>query len=149
MSRGPVAAAAGVGLALLVLTGGGLVGGCTYYPSVVDMGGVRLRPEEGRVVRAGNGQDATVYFKLNSTGKYGDVLKGAESPLARRAELRGPGGGRVTEVAIPGASVVTFDRGGPHIALADFTRALQTGEVIIVTLHFEKSGPLGLVTVVE
>ncbi|HEY7363096.1 MAG TPA: copper chaperone PCu(A)C [Methylomirabilota bacterium] len=147
MRRGPLAAAGG-GLALLVLTGGMLVGGCTYYPGVVDMGGVRLRPEEGRAVRAGNGQDAAVYFKLNSTGKYGDVLTGAESPLARRAELRGPGG-PVTQIEIPGASVVTFDRGGPHIALADFTRALQAGEVIIITLHFEKSGPLGLVTVVE
>jgi hypothetical protein len=29
------------------------------------------------------------------------------------------------------------------------TRALEKGEVIIVTLLFEKSGPLGLITVVE
>lgn len=148
MRRGP-AAAAGVGLALVVLTGGVLVGGCTYYPTVVDMGGVRLRPEEGRAVLGASGQDAAVYFKLNSNGKYGDVLKGAETPLARKAELRGPGGSRVTEIEIPGATVVTFDRGGPHIVLADVTRALERGEVIIVTLHFEKSGALGLITVVE
>jgi copper(I)-binding protein len=147
MSRRP-ATVAGVGLALVVLTGGVLAGGCTYYPGVADMGGVRLRPAEGRAVRSGNGEVA-VYFTLNSTGKYGDVLKGAESPLARRAELRGAGGGRISELEIPGASVVTFDRSGPHVALTDFTRALQAGEVIIVTLHFEKSGPLGLVTVVE
>ncbi|MGH7314579.1 MAG: copper chaperone PCu(A)C [Candidatus Rokuibacteriota bacterium] len=143
------AAVAGIGLACLVLAGGVLAGGCTYYPSVVDMGGVRLRPEEGRAVRSTNGQEAAVYFKLNSTGKYGDVLRGAESPLARTAELRGPGGSRVREVEIPGATVVPFERGGPHIALSDFTRTLEQGEVIIVTLHFEKSGPLGLVTVVE
>jgi copper(I)-binding protein len=148
MRRGP-AAAAGVGLALVVLGGGVLVGGCTYYPTVVDMGGVRLRPEEGRAVRSASGQDAAVFFKLNSTSKFGDVLKGAETPLARRAELRGPGGSRVSEIEIPGATVVTFDRGTSHIVLADFTRTLERGEVIIVTLHFEKSGPLGLVTVVE
>ena len=148
MRRSP-AAAAGVGLALLVLAGGVLAGGCTYYPSVVDMGGVRLRPEEGRAVRAANGQEAAVYFKLNSTGKYGDVLKGAESPLVRKAELRGPGGSRTREIEIPGATVVTFERNGPHIVLAELTRALEAGEVIIVTLHFEKSGALGLVTVVE
>jgi len=143
------AAAAGVGLALLVLAGSVLAGGCTYYPSVVDMGGVRLRPEEGRAVRSANGQEAAVYFKINSTGKYGDVLRGAESPLARKAEVRGAGGSRIRELEIPGVTVVTFDRGGPHIVLADFTRTLEPGEVIIVTLHFEKSGALGLVTVVE
>jgi len=136
-----------VGLAVLVLAGGVFSGSCTYYPSVVDMGGVRLRPEEGRAVRSG--EEAAVYFKLNSTSKYGDVLKGAESPVASKAELRGPGGGQIREIEIPGATVVLFARGGPHVVLAGFTRPLETGEVIIVTLHFEKSGALGLVTVVE
>ncbi|MGH7312863.1 MAG: copper chaperone PCu(A)C, partial [Candidatus Rokuibacteriota bacterium] len=143
------AAVAGIGLACLVQAGGVLAGGCTYSPSVVDKGGVRLRPEEGRAVRSANGQEAAVYFKINSTGKYGDVLRGAESPLARKAALRGAGGSPIREIEIPGATVVTFHRGGPHIALAELTRALEPGEVIIVTLHFEKSGALGLVTVVE
>ncbi|HET9490836.1 MAG TPA: copper chaperone PCu(A)C [Methylomirabilota bacterium] len=148
MRRRP-AAVAGIGLAWLALAGGGLAGGCTYYPSVVDVGGVRLRPEAGRAVRSASGHEAAVYFKLNSTGKYGDALTGAESRLARTTELRGPGGDRIGRVEIAGATVVSFERGGPHIALANFTRTLTPGEVIIVTLHFEKSGPLGLVTVVE
>lgn len=33
--------------------------------------------------------------------------------------------------------------------LADFTRSLVPGESIIVTLQFEKSGSIGVVTVVE
>jgi copper(I)-binding protein len=135
-----------VGLGLLALASL-LAGGCTYYPTVQDMGGVRLRPEQGRAVRAG--QEAAVYFVLNSTGKYGDVLKAAEFPLARKAELRGPGGSRVSEIDVPGATVMAFPPGGPHIVLSDFTRPLEAGESIIVTLHFEKSGPLGLITVVE
>jgi copper(I)-binding protein len=134
-----------VGLGLLALASL-LSGGCTYYPSVQDMGGVRVRPEQGRAVR---GQEATVYFVLNSTGKYGDVLKADESPLARKAELRGPAGSRVNEIEVPGATVMAFHPGGPHIVLSDFTRPLEAGESIIVTLHFEKSGPLGLITVVE
>jgi copper(I)-binding protein len=44
---------------------------------------------------------------------------------------------------------MTFDRGTSHIVLSDLTRTLAPGEVIIVTLHFQKSGPLGLVTIVE
>jgi copper(I)-binding protein len=138
-----------VGLGLLALASL-LAGGCTYYPSVQDMGGVRLRPEQGRAVRAANSQEAAaVYFVLHSTGKYGDVLKAAESPLARKAELRGPGGTRVSDIEVPGATVMAFHPGGLHIVLSDFTRPLEAGEVIIVTLHFQKSGSLGLITVVE
>jgi copper(I)-binding protein len=137
-----------VGLGLLALASL-LAGGCTYYPTVQDMGGVRLRPEQGRAVRTANSPEAAVYFVLNSTGKYGDVLKAAESPLARKAELRGSDGSRISEIEVPGATVMAFPPGGPHIVLSDFTRPLEAGEVIIVTLHFEKSGPLGLITVVE
>lgn len=137
-----------VGLGLLALASL-LAGGCTYYPSVIDMGGVRIRPEQGRAVRSPSGQEAEVYFQLNSTGKYGDVLKGVETSLAKRAELRSSSGGRVGEIEVPGATVVAFHRGGPSVVLSELARSLESGEVIIVTLHFEKSGPLGLITVVE
>jgi copper(I)-binding protein len=138
-----------VGLALIALASV-LFGGCTYYPGVVDIGGVRLRPEQGRAVRSAGGQEAAVYFQVNSTGKYGDVLIFAESPeVARKAELRDPSGSRIGEIEIPGATVMAFHRSGPNVVLSDFRRTLEPGEVIIVTLHFQKSGPLGLITVVE
>jgi copper(I)-binding protein len=134
--------AAGSTLILLLLAGG-----CVYYPTVVDVGGVRLQPERARVVRSNN--EAVVYFRLRSTGKYGDVLTGAETPVARRAELRSSADRKVEAIEIPGESVMSFDEKGPRVVLTDLTRSLNPGEVIIVTLQLQKYGPLGLVTVVE
>lgn len=141
--RGP-SRAAGLALALLALAAG-----CTYYPTAPDVGGVRLQPEKGRAVRASSANEVVVYFQLNSTGKYGDVLLGAEAPVARRAELRSSWGNRVSEIDIPGQSVVKFGKDGPSIVLSDLTRTLTPGEVIIVTVHFAKSGAIGIITVVE
>jgi copper(I)-binding protein len=144
MTTGRRLRAAGVTLTLLLLAGA-----CTYFPSVRDVGGVRLQPERARAVRSGSANEAVVYFRLRSTGKYGDVLTGVETPVARRAELRSSGGSPVGEIEIPGESVVNFQEDGPRVVLADLTRPLTPGEVIIVTLFFQKSGALGLVTVVE
>jgi copper(I)-binding protein len=142
--RSPRVAAIGVGLGLLLVAGG-----CVYYPSVQHTGGVRLRPTEVRVVRVEAGSEAIVYFLLHSTGKYGDVLTGAEAAVAQQAELRSAGGWAVSRIDIPGESVVKFHEDGPRVLLTGLTRALTPGEVFIVTLHFEKSGALGLVAVVE
>ena len=122
--------------------------GCVYFPSVVDVGGVRLQPERARAVRSSSANEAVVYFRLRSTGKYGDVLTGVQAPVARRTELRS-WGGTVTQIEIPGETVVVFQENGPRVVLGDLTRTLTPGEVIIVTLHFQKSGDIGLVTVVE
>ncbi len=37
-----------------------LASGCTYYPTVRDVGGVRLRPDQGRVVRAATDGEAVL-----------------------------------------------------------------------------------------
>jgi copper(I)-binding protein len=50
---------------------------------------------------------------------------------------------------IPGATTVKFAPGGPHVVLADLQRPLARGETFIVTLRFEKSGGIGVLTVVE
>jgi copper(I)-binding protein len=134
---------------LLLLAGGLLAGGCTYYPTVHDTGGVRLRPSDARAVRAAAGDEAAVYFLLHSTGKFGDVLTGAEAPVARYAVLHSASGGTLRRITIPGESLVRFYDGGPYVVLTGLTRPLIPGEVLIVTLHFEKSGAVGLVTVVE
>jgi copper(I)-binding protein len=134
------------GLALLSLL---LAGGCVYFPTVVDVGGVRLQPERARAVRSPTADEVVVYFKLRSTGKYGDLLTGAETSVAGRAELRDSFGSVVRQIEIPGETVVSFHEAGPRVVLSGFTRVLTPGEVIIVTLRFQKSGPLGLVTVVE
>jgi copper(I)-binding protein len=123
-----------------------LLGGCVYYPTIMDAGGTRIRTENGRAVR--DGVAALVYFDVNSTGKYGDTLLGAAAPLARQARLIA-GGTPVDRLEIPGATTVKFGPGGPHVLLADLQRPLVKGESFIVTLQFEKSGGIGVVTVVE
>ena len=143
MRRGRSGPAALVVLVLL------LTAGCVYYPGAADIGGVRLMPEKGRLLRSATANQATLYFDLASTGKYGDVLTGAESPVARRATLVDSGGSTISSLDIPGETVVRFNARGPRVVLSDLTRPVTTGEVVIVTLRFEKSGAIGVISVVE
>jgi copper(I)-binding protein len=124
-----------------------LVGGCVYYPSVEDVGGVRLLPEHGRVVR--NGDGALFFVDINSTGMFEDALVRVETPIAKRAQLLTQTGEPLTRLSVPGTSLVRLHPGGERVALSELTRELKTGEVVIVTLFFEKSGALGVVSPVE
>jgi copper(I)-binding protein len=134
---------AALALALLAVVG------CTYYPTVQETGGVRLQPEEGRLVRLADANAVVFYVHLNSTGKYGDTLVGATAPIARQAELISASGTRLGQLEIPGEAVVKFAENGPRIVLSDLTRTVTPGEVVIVTLHFKKSGALGIISVVQ
>ena len=124
-----------------------LAAGCVHYPTVMDVGGPRLRPDKGRAVRKADG--AVVYFDIKSTGKFGDVITAVYSPVAKQAALVDAGGGPLTRVEVPGATTLSFTVEGPHVVLSELTRALTPGETIIVTLIFEKSGGLGVITTVE
>jgi copper(I)-binding protein len=124
-----------------------LLAGCVYYPTIMDAGGTRIRTENGRAVR--DGESARVFFDVNSTGKYGDFIVGVlAAPVARQAQLV-DGATPVPRLEIPGASTVKFVPDGPHVVLSDLPRPLAKGETFIVTLQFEKSGGIGIVTVVE
>ena len=85
-------------LAALIL----LAAGCVHYPSVVDVGGVRLRTENGRAVREGD--RARVVFDVASTGKYGGVIPGVSAPVAKQAQLVDAAGARVARFDVPGAA---------------------------------------------
>ena len=118
------------------------VAGCVHYPSVEDIGGIRIMPRKGRAVRLPDG--ALVYMEINSTGKFGDVLMTAFSPVARDVQLVPSG-----RLEVPGTTMVPLSPEGPHIVMSGLTRPLVPGESIIVTLLFEKSGGIGVITVVE
>ncbi|MBI2162423.1 MAG: copper chaperone PCu(A)C [Candidatus Rokubacteria bacterium] len=121
--------------------------GCVYYPTVMDVGGVRIVPERGRVVR----QDpvALFYVDINSTGMFDDVLLRVETPIARRAELLGPSGAPLARLQVPGTTLVRLQPDGQHVVLSELTRELKPGEVVVVTLVFEKSGAIGVISPVE
>jgi copper(I)-binding protein len=124
-----------------------LTAGCVNYPTVMDAGGTRLRPDKGRAVLKAD--TAMVYFDLKSTGKYGDVITAVYSPVAKQAALVDAGGDPLTRLTVPGSTTMSFKPEGPHVVLSDLTRALTPGETIIVTLIFEKSGGIGVITTVE
>ena len=130
-------------LAALVLS----LGGCVHYPSVVDVGGVRIRTEAGRAVPEGD--RALVFFEVVSTGKFGDVVLGVTTPVASQAELDDAAGTPVTKFEVPGATTVKFTPDGLHVVLTGLQRRLIPRETFIVTLQFDKSGGIGIVTVVE
>ncbi len=128
--------------ALLLLTSG-----CVYYPTVMDTGGVRIRTENGRAVRRGG--DLLVTFDVVSTGKYGDTVTGVVSPVAKQATLVNGTGGPVNRLEIPGAATVKFTPDGTHVVLGELQKPVERGETFIVTLLFEKSGGIGIVTLLE
>ena len=94
-----------VGLALVLL-----LGGCVYYPTVADVGGVRLLPERGRVVR--NGDGALFFVDITSTGMFEDILVRVETPIAKRAQILSQSGEPLTRLHVPGTSQVRLHAGG-------------------------------------
>ena len=123
------------------------LGACVYYPTITDIGSIRIQPANGRVVR--DGDRAVFYADLNNTGTFGDAITRAETPAARRATLVGPGGMPLGQLEVPGQTLVRFERNGPHVVLSELKRALEPGEVVVVTLVFEKIGALGVAALVE
>ena len=124
-----------------------LASGCYYRPTVMDTGGVRIRTENGRAVREGT--DLVVTFDIVSTGAFGDTIVGVVSPVAKQAALVTAAGGPVPRMPIPGATTVKFTREGDHVVLGALQKPLERGETFIVTLLFEKSGGIGVVTLLE
>jgi copper(I)-binding protein len=131
-------------LGLLVAVG---TAACVHYPSVVDSGGTMLRPAKGRLVRQGDA--ATVYFDLKSSGKYQDVILSVHTPVAKTARLVDGSGQPLPRYEVPGSTLITFAANGPHVELAELTRPLVAGDTAIVTLVFEKFGGLGVICVIE
>jgi len=124
-----------------------LLAGCVHYPTVADVGGTNLRTANGRAVRQ-EGR-TLVSFEVISTGKYGDVITALSTPVARQAQLVDGAGSPLARLEVPGATTMKFTADGPHAVLTELERPLTAGETFILTLLFEKSGGIGVVTLVE
>lgn len=124
-----------------------LLAGCVGYPMVTEVGGIRIQPANGRVVRQGAG--AVFFADIDSTGKFDDAIMRVETPIARRAQLVDAAGAPLARLAVPGTTLVRLQAGGPRVVLGELTRELKPGEVVIVTLFFEKTGAIGVIAPVE
>jgi len=85
---------------------------------------------------------------MNHTGQD-DRLIGARSDLAKRVELhthidKGEGVMQMVEIeggiALPAGGMHGMKRGGDHVMLMGLTQPLVQGEMISLTLEFEKAG---------
>ncbi len=124
-----------------------VLAGCVYYPTVTDVGGIRIQPANGRVVR--QGADAEFFADIDSTGKYDDAITRVETPIAKQAQIVDRDGAAISRLAVPGTTLVRLQPGAPHVRLSGLTRELKPGEVVIVTLFFEKTGAIGVIAPVE
>ncbi len=123
--------------------------GCVIYPSVHRAGTVKIRPENGRIVRpASPGDTAVMYVDVVNLGGASDTLLGVLSDVAARAELL-DGDTPLEQLEIPPGTTVPLTSETRHITLYELKRDLQAGEAIIVTLLFKKSGAIGVITAVQ
>ena len=91
--------------------------------------------------------DLPVYMTIRNTGSQIDRLLKAETDIAHKVELHTMEmqGGQmkmtpVDSFQIPAGGEVKLQSGGDHIMLFGITREPNVGDVISLTLHFEKSG---------
>jgi periplasmic copper chaperone A len=88
------------------------------------------------------------FFMIQNTGDEDDRLIGAESDIAKRAELHthiAEGDVmRMVEVeegfAVPAGGMHLLQRGGDHVMFMGLTRPMEQGDTVNVTLIFEKAG---------
>jgi copper(I)-binding protein len=109
--------------------------------------GVHVEDPYAMISPAGN--SGAAFMRIADHGTAGDRLIAADSDVARRTELHthvegADGVMRMLEVeegfAIPPGGTHLLERGGDHVMLMGLTRPLAEGDVITLTLTFEKEG---------
>jgi copper(I)-binding protein len=96
---------------------------------------------------AGQGAQGAGFLTIRNTGAEADTLVAASSPAAARVELHTslregdvmrmrP----VENVPVPAGGSVTLAPGGLHMMMMGLTRPLAVGQVVPVTLRFERAG---------
>jgi copper(I)-binding protein len=96
------------------------------------------------------------YFEMRAAGGRGDRLIAVRSPVAGNAELHShtTEGGvarmrRVDAIPIAGGKSVVLAPGGYHVMLMDLKQPLKEGDLLKLTLLFEKAGEIEVEATVE
>ncbi len=91
--------------------------------------------------------DLPIYMTIRNTGSQNDRLLKAETAIAQKVELhtmKMQGGqmkmSPVDSLEIPAGGEIKLQSGGDHIMLFGITGAPKVGDVISLTLQFEKAG---------
>jgi copper(I)-binding protein len=98
----------------------------------------------------------SAYLEVKAERGKGDRLIGARSPAAGTVELHNhvmEGGiakmRRVDAIAVPGGKSVVLRPSGYHLMLTDLKAPLKEGDLVKITLVFEKAGTIDLEATVE
>jgi copper(I)-binding protein len=98
----------------------------------------------------------SAYLEVKAERGKGDRLIGARSPAAGTVELHNhimEGGiakmRRVDAIAVPGGKSVVLRPSGYHLMLTDLKAPLKEGDLVKITLVFEKAGAIDLEATVE
>lgn len=94
-------------------------------------------------------KSGAAFMMIHNDGSTADRLIGASSDAAARTELHthlddGNGVMRMVHVEegfeLPADGMITLQRGGKHVMLMGLNDPMEQGEVVTVTLTFEKAG---------
>jgi hypothetical protein len=98
----------------------------------------------------------SAYLEVKAERGKGDRLIGARSPAAGNVELHNhvmEGGiarmRRVDAIAVPGGTSVVLRPSGYHLMLTNLKAPLKEGDLVKITLVFEKAGAIDLEATVE
>jgi copper(I)-binding protein len=104
------------------------------------------QPGHGAEATLGNG---AVYVNIVNPGTTPDAVVAATSDAARLVELhetRNEGGVMrmrpLAKFEVPPGTTLEMKPGGRHVMLLGLTRDLKPGDVVRVTLTFERAGPM-------
>lgn len=93
------------------------------------------------------GGASSVYFQLVNDGSRLDRLRGGETDLAQTVEMHQTSMQGdlavmmpVAVVDVPAGESVTFAPGGYHMMLIGLTAPLEPGDIVPLTLFFERAG---------
>ena len=100
---------------------------------------------------SGSEMTSAVYFVVINEGGETDTLIGATTDVAKGAEIHEtliknniaemvP----ILRLDVPAKGRIEFKPGGYHVMLTGLTQELNVGETLNLTLHFEKSGAIGV-----
>lgn len=105
---------------------------------------------------AENAKVAGGYMVIENTGTTDDKLLSAASDIGmtqvHKSEVDANGMATMTEqpeVAIPAGQKVAFEKGGLHIMFMDIKAPVKEGDMVPVTLTFEKAGEVKVEFMVE
>jgi periplasmic copper chaperone A len=134
----------------LLLVGIGIAGAHEFTAGAVTVAHPWARATPGAANVGG------AYLEMKSAAGRGDRLVGARSPAAGAVELHNhimEGGiarmRRVDAIAVPGGKSVVLKPGGYHLMLMGLKAPLKEGDLLKLTLVFEKAGEIEVEASVE